>query len=256
MTVFVLKLIAMSTMLIDHIGFGFLDDNYLARTVGREAFVVYAFLMAESYRRLKDKPDRLRAHIVKLLVLCAVSEIPFDVFFGGELFDFSEQNVITLLLLGFVTLIVQGKLRRKIGGHKTLATLGSAAVLVVGCAVSYLVRSDYMISGVFLIVAFYQYLLRAERWGLLTRLTALWGVAAVFVVLFLWAYSGPGDWTAIASLAGDAPFWIKGYFLTVIPLAFYNQKLGYNGKRFGRFYSAFYPLHLAALILVAVIAAR
>lgn len=76
MTGFLLRVIAMLTMLIDHLGF--VETAAWMRVVGRCAFILYAFLMAESYYHLQNKPDRLRNHVIKPALLAVVSEVPYD----------------------------------------------------------------------------------------------------------------------------------------------------------------------------------
>ena len=43
MSVFILKLIAMCSMLIDHIAFALVNNNIALRNIGRFAFFIYAF---------------------------------------------------------------------------------------------------------------------------------------------------------------------------------------------------------------------
>ena len=94
MTGFLLRVIAMLTMLIDHLGFGFVETAAWMRVVGRCAFILYAFLMAESYYHLRNKPDRLRNHVIKLALLAVVSEVPYDLFCEKTFFDWNTQNVV------------------------------------------------------------------------------------------------------------------------------------------------------------------
>ena len=47
MTGFILRIIAMATMLLDHIGWNFIDNPMLLTWIGRIAFPCYAFLLAE-----------------------------------------------------------------------------------------------------------------------------------------------------------------------------------------------------------------
>ncbi|MBQ0051268.1 MAG: hypothetical protein KBT11_04285 [Treponema sp.] len=47
MSVFMLQVIAMITMFCDHLGEPFLNNNVVLRCIGRFAFPIYAFLLAE-----------------------------------------------------------------------------------------------------------------------------------------------------------------------------------------------------------------
>lgn len=64
MSVFCLKLIAMSSMLVDHIAIGFVSETqFLMRNVGRFAFIIYAFLIAESYHHIRYKVRPKQSHL-------------------------------------------------------------------------------------------------------------------------------------------------------------------------------------------------
>ena len=92
-----LKLIACVTMLIDHTG-AVLFPQYLSlRVIGRIAFPIYCFLLAEGvfYTRSPQK------YGLRLGVGAILSELPFDLaLFGGITLQY--QSVMITLLLGFM----------------------------------------------------------------------------------------------------------------------------------------------------------
>ena len=112
---FVLKLIAMITMVIDHTGAFLCDNNPIMRFIGRIAFLTYAFLMAEGYYHLKEKPDRLRYHVIKLGVLAVITEPIHDLCAKRIWPDFAYHNSLFTLLIGFAALIVSGWWKKKCG---------------------------------------------------------------------------------------------------------------------------------------------
>ena len=113
-----LKLIAIFTMLIDHIGAavieaGILSSNdmailetergmqwYLAdivlRLIGRLAFPIFCFLLVEGFTHTGNEAKYAR----NLLLFALISEIPFDLAFFGRLFFPGAQNVYFTLFLG------------------------------------------------------------------------------------------------------------------------------------------------------------
>ena len=131
-----LKLIAIFTMLIDHIGAavieaGILSSNdmarmmailetergmqwYLAdivlRLIGRLAFPIFCFLLVEGFTHTGNEAKYAR----NLLLFALISEIPFDLAFFGRLFFPGAQNVYFTLFLG-VEMMCFLKICRKAG---------------------------------------------------------------------------------------------------------------------------------------------
>ena len=122
-----LKLIAVVSMLIDHIAYLFIGLKILTpalqsgeelpalfllyrvlRMIGRLAFPVFGFLLLEGFLHTKS---RLR-YAIRLGVFALISEIPFDLMnSGARLFvDWSSQNVIITLLLGLLMMEVLERL--------------------------------------------------------------------------------------------------------------------------------------------------
>ena len=251
MTVFGLKLIAMSSMLIDHIGFGFFDDNYLMRSIGRLAFILYAFLMAESYAHLQDKPDRLKAHGIKLLILCVVSEIPFDLFDHKAWVDFSTQNAVITLLLGYLALIASGEWKKRWKQRPFIAVVGPVLICALAAASSYWLKSEYKFAGVLLIIFFYLYLRKADHLTIPMRFLALVPLYALYVSIYIWSRAKFGGMNITAAVARGDRRWLPGMLCAMILIAFYNRKLGYHSKWFSWLYSVFYPLQFVVLLIVS-----
>ena len=55
-----LKIIAMISMLIDHIGLQMFPDLLIFRIIGRLAFPIFAYMIAEGCFYTKNKPDRIK----------------------------------------------------------------------------------------------------------------------------------------------------------------------------------------------------
>lgn len=101
MSAFILKIIAMITMTIDHIGEVFsMSVNY--RIIGRIAFPLYAMMVIDGYQHLRNDKKRLTGYILFLLISSIISEPLFDLCFSDTLFTMETQNQV----LQFLTFVV------------------------------------------------------------------------------------------------------------------------------------------------------
>ncbi len=92
----VLKLIALLTMLIDHIGYLFYPDMMIFRTIGRIAFPIFAYQLAQGFIHTSNR----RQYASRLAIFGLISAIPYA-FFNPQLnFDPLSMNIMFLLLMG------------------------------------------------------------------------------------------------------------------------------------------------------------
>ncbi len=143
-----LKITALLTMLIDHIGCVFLvergDGIYKAfRAVGRISFPIICFLLVEGFIHTHSR----KKYMINLLIFSIISEIPYDLAFGHKLIDVSEQNVMWTLLLGMIMMCFIEKFEYSFTAKMT-------AVLIAGF-VAVLLKTDYSIWGILSIAIFY-----------------------------------------------------------------------------------------------------
>lgn len=83
MSVFVIKLLAIASMLIDHLGC-YLRHRLLIsanvfsvmRSIGRFAFPVYAFLIVNGYQKTHD----VKRYLTRLIAFAVISQIPYALF--------------------------------------------------------------------------------------------------------------------------------------------------------------------------------
>ena len=249
MTVFILKLIAMAAMLIDHVAFWLVNNNNVMRNIGRVAFIVYAFLIAESYYHLREKPDRLRSHVFKLLILSTLSEPLHDQYILLKWTDWKSQNTILMLLIGFVALILVGWWEDKNASNQVIARTGAVVICFIAAFSAHFLRTGYGFGGVVLIVLFYVYLQRADSLNFIQRLCVLLLIDVIYICVYIWGSAGFSGGEALMESAKSFNRRLIGTLLAVVPLAFYNRKLGYHSKWFNWMYSAFYPLQFAVLII-------
>lgn len=94
-----LKLLACVTMLLDHTGMVLFPGRQIFRMVGRLAFPIYCFLLAEGAHYTRN-PAR---YALRLTIGALLSELPFDLACSGG-WDWGSQSVMVTLLIGFLML--------------------------------------------------------------------------------------------------------------------------------------------------------
>ena len=95
-----LKLLAMALMLCDHLWATVLPGVMWLTAVGRVAFPIFAFQVAEGFQRTHDRKKYIR----RMLVFALISEIPFDLMTSGVWFYPFHQNVMMTFLIGLLML--------------------------------------------------------------------------------------------------------------------------------------------------------
>lgn len=147
MNTFTLKLIAIFTMVIDHIGF--LLNIPVFRAIGRISFPIFCFLIVEGFHHTRSHLN----YFIRLLCFAILSEVPFDLAISGTFFSLQHQNVFFTLALGLASIFCLEEMN-----SNRIYTI--PLVLIWGA--SYFLRCDYGIGGVFLISMFY--LTRKSPW--------------------------------------------------------------------------------------------
>ena len=94
----ILKIVAIITMTVDHIGAILYPDLLALRVVGRIAFPLFAYLITLGIESTK-KP---RSYLITLFLFALVSQIPY--FLAFEMQPFEQLNIIFPLLLSAIAL--------------------------------------------------------------------------------------------------------------------------------------------------------
>ena len=218
-----LKCIAAALMLTDHVGAILLPEVLALRCVGRLAFPIFAFFIAEGYAHTRDFGRYFR----RLAILAVVSEIPFNLE-NGAVFDLTRQNVLFTFCLALLTLRGLEALGRERGFGRWA---GCGLVLAAGFAAGELLRTDYGGWGVVTVA-----LLQLCRDGKYAKLWLLLAMAAVNGL-------GMGSLT-MPVFGGEMP--IQIFAVAALPVIWlYNGQAGPKGLR--RAFYVFYPAHLLVL---------
>lgn len=213
-----LKVIAMVTMLIDHMAVVFLEQLYpyvvdmavfdtqtivyiTMRLIGRLAFPIFAYLLVVGFYHTKN----IKKYAFRLGVFALISELPFDYAMLGR-WNWGYQNIFFTLLIGLLMLYLVDN-----GQSRWLKGL----YFLLACAVAHFLQVDYGFFGV--IVIGMMALVRHNPNGY-TVPTA---------VILLYQFTAP---------------------LALIPIRQYD---GTRGRQNKWLMYAFYPVHLAVLYLIA-----
>ena len=218
-----LKGMAAVLMLTDHVGAILLPQVLILRCIGRLAFPIFAFFIAEGYAHTRS----FGRYLLRMAIWAAVSEIPFNLEFA-HFFVPGRQNVLWTFCLALLTLRGLEELRRETGGARYL---GCGAALAAGFAAGELLRVDYGGWGVLSVVLFY--LCRQGRYarpGLLAGMLVLNGLCIGSMKTAVFGIQVPIQIFAAAALP---VIWL------------YNGRPGAKGWRWA-FY-VFYPAHLLVL---------
>lgn len=143
---FDLKCIAICSMLIDHIGAYLFPEEVWMRYVGRLAFPIFGFLIAEGYVHTHN----VRKYMGRLLFFALISEIPYDLVRYNTLFYKDRQNIFFTLFLALVCIRAWDTFREQF--LLSCLTLG-----IVGILSHYVIQPEYGIYGILMILCFYMF---------------------------------------------------------------------------------------------------
>lgn len=212
-----LKVIACMTMLLDHVGAMFVR-GYTLRIIGRIAFPIFCFLMAEGAYYTKNP----RKYALRLLIGALLSEIPFDLAFQRGL-TWRSQSVMVTLLLGFLAVEAI---------QNTQNNLLKLLAVSAGFALGQLLQTDYGGYGVLLIVLFSQ-----------TR--GKWWLQTVLVAMFAWMM----DSVPVQVLGMRIPIEMFA-LLAMLPIGCYSGRKRSDSKVLQWAFYLFYPVHLTVLVVI------
>lgn len=234
-----LKWLAIFFMLVDHIGAVLLDpltiagitrfdvhgllgthayDLYiLCRLIGRTAFPIFCFLLVEGFHHTANKLKYLR----NLCVFALLSEVPFNLAIGNQVFTLEYQNVFFTLALGLGAIWIADYFdgREKKGTLTPAVSHGLTVVDILGIAMlAQWANTDYGAMGVCAIYVLF----------------AL-GQNKTNSAVITWVLLSLSNWLEVFCF----PF--------VFAVKYYN---GQRGRQNKYFFYVFYPAHLLLLYFI------
>ncbi len=143
-----LKILAVIFMVFDHLWATIVSGNDWMTYIGRLTFPIFAFLISEGFIHTSN----VRKYIFRLLGFALISEIPFNLFYGGSWFYPYHQNVMFTLLLGLLGIVVIDKARKE----KTAKAIGKAVLLLIPISLgAFIGFPDYGFWGYLTVIMFY-----------------------------------------------------------------------------------------------------
>ena len=214
-----LKIIAMISMALDHIGLILFPQFRIFRILGRIAFPIFAYMIAEGCRYTKNR--------TKYLALIAAMGVAFQLIYLFMLGDLYQGILITFSLAIITIYSMEGLLSSSV--VKRLFSLAGLTFVIVFGAVFPVIFADV------------GFAIDYDTWGILLPVmvyfmpSKAWKVGSLFVLLLVRAIH-----YAVAGIS------VQWWTLLAIPfLALYNGKRG-KAKMKYVFY-VFYPAHLVII---------
>lgn len=235
LSVAALHILAMAFMLMDHLWATLLPAQEWLTCVGRIAFPIFAFMAVEGYFHTHN----LKKYLLRMLIFAVISEVPFDLMYGGTWFYPVHQNVIWTLMMGLVGIHLMETVRKK--KSTFVYILVSAIVVILGGLLGTLSMVDYYGIGVLTVFIFYFF--RGRKWWcLLGQMLALYWVNVELL---------GGLMYPIRLFGMEFELCQQGLaLLALLPIWLYRGRQGYHSKPFQYFCYAFYPIHMLVIVLV------
>lgn len=235
LTAAVLHIIAMTLMLMDHLWATLLPAKEWLTCAGRVAFPIFAFMAVEGYFHTRS----FKKYILRMLLFAVLSEIPFDLMYGGTWFYPVHQNVLWTFLLSLLGVWLMEQVRKK--GKTWMYLLVCVLVVLAGLVLGTLCMVDYYGAGVLTVFVFY-FLHGRKWWCFLGQLAALYWLNVELL---------GGLMYPVQLFGMEFELCQQGLaLLALIPIWLYRGRQGYHSKPFQYLCHAFYPVHMLLLVVV------
>lgn len=234
MTSFVLKIIAIITMIIDHFGIAYFKYTTQMNVVGRIAFPIFAFQITQGYIYTKN----LKKYLFRLFCFALISQIPFMLFRSIYTTGFALNIFFTLLfgllsILGYDIIshcpVTLCKIKKIDSLLKNLFSI--LCVILIGILAE-VCNFDYGFFGIGIIFLFY--IFRNHK-ILMTVSFVICCLIKYMIMIFKYGY--------------HYLYLLLGLF-TILPIVFICLYNGKQGKKVKYFLYFFYPIHLLVLYLI------
>lgn len=227
MTSFKLKIIAIITMLSDHLGDALFSVVSPLNFIGRMAFPIFAFQISEGYIHTKN----IKRYLLRIFVFAIISQIPFYLFIH-KFFGKSGLNIFFTLFLGLTSILLYDKIKKKLKCKNKIINALAILPAIVLCIIGQLLDVDYGWWGVILIFVFF--LFKNNKIKTIVAFLILCIIKYIIEII----------------LNGFSYVSIQLMLWTMLPIALIALYNGEQGRKIKYLSYAFYPLHLLLIYFI------
>ena len=220
MSSFVLKIIAIITMFIDHIGYAIFGKFSFFNYIGRIAFPIFAFQVSEGYLHTKN----LKKYFLRLFIFAIISQVPF-MMFSKIISNSFTLNIFFTLLLGLTSIYIYDKSKHKI--------IGIIFAIIIGLLAN-ISHCDYGFYGVAIIFLFYVF-----KNDIVKSLTVFMLATTIKYLIHIIEHGFYNEYLYLL-------------ICTLIPIIFISLYNGKKGKNIKYLLYFFYPVHLLLIYLLNI----
>lgn len=213
MSSFILKLIALLSMTVDHTGKALFINSDIFNIIGRIAFPLFAFQIVEGYTHIKN----IKKYLLRLFLVAVISQFVFYELFHG-------LNTIFTLLIGLLCILIYEKQEDKVI---------SISLILVILLLSILFNLDYGLYGLLVIIFFYVF-----RESKVKKSIAFTILTVIHYSLLIYTSK---DISLLLPMS-----------TTLSSLIFINLYNNKKGKSLKYLFYIYYPLHLCILWIITL----
>lgn len=211
----ILKLIAVTTMLTDHLGAVFFAHYPIFRIVGRIAFPIFAYYIAMGFIRTKN----FNKYFIRMFIFAVIAQIPFSLFAYILIGNYLYFNVLFTFLLALSALYLLKK--------KKYIIMLAVIILPTILETLTIVETDYGTYGILMVFVFYIF-----RNDMLIR--------NISVLVLTVAYS--------LTLGVPILHFMQLYCIVALPIIDYIRVPRVRMPKY--FFYWFYPVHIAIIVII------
>ncbi len=227
-----LRVLAMAFMLLDHLWATLIPGNLWLTMVGRLAFPIFAFLLAEGYRHTGN----FKKYLGRMALFAVIAEIPFNLMaYSTPIFPF-HQNVLWTFCIALLTMKGLDNLQDRFS--RWISLLLMAGLMLVSYLAGLFLMVDYGGWGVMMALLFLRF--PGKTWP--EKLAQL-----IWLYLINWQFMG-----SMMVPVGGFEIPLQGLAIFALPLIWLYK--GKQGPRtpFTKWVGYwFYPVHALVLYLLS-----